>query len=72
MRVAYVFTTFFDKYRALFKEVASNHCSFSRSAQALYFLLFLARSHVAVLSFRALGLRHTTTIVDSKDCFIPC
>jgi hypothetical protein len=39
MRVAYIFTTFFDKYRVLFKEVASNHGSFSRSAQALDFLL---------------------------------
>ncbi len=60
------FYNFFDKYRVLFKEVASNHGSFSRSAQALDFLLFLARSPVAVLSFRPLALRHKTTIIDSK------
>jgi hypothetical protein len=73
MRVAYILTTFFfDKYCVLFKEVASNNGSFSRSAQAQDVLLFLARSPVAALSFRPLGLRHTTTILDSKDCFIPC
>jgi hypothetical protein len=70
--VAYIVTTFFDTYCVLCKEVASNHGSFSRSEQAQDVLLFMARFPVAVSSFHPLGLRHTTAILESKDCFIPC